>query len=172
MEFKRSDRLVELLKVEIAGLLRKVKDPRLSGFLTLTDVALSGDMKSAVVYFSIFGTEEERASSAAALESAQAFLRWRLRERLQIRVIPTLRFEYDVTPERAGRVLEILNKIEEERRPPQADPQPERTAPDPRVRPARPIVRDPGGERIRLRPRARARNPSHEKKPRRKARRP
>lgn len=115
MEFQRRDRLVELMREEIALALRKVKDPRLSGFLTLTEVVLSKDAKTLTIYYSVMGSETDRLSTAKALESAAPFVHHQLRTRLHIKVIPSVKFEYDKTPERAGRVLELLTKIEQEK---------------------------------------------------------
>lgn len=115
MEFARRDRLVELMREEIAQILRKVKDPRLSGLLTVTDVELSKDTKTVTVFYSIMGSEEQRRSSEKALESAQPYVHHELKTRLRLKVIPSVRFVFDTTPERAGRVLELLNKIEKER---------------------------------------------------------
>lgn len=115
MEFQRRDRLVEVIRAELAGILRRVKDPRLSGLLTVTGVELSRDLKTAVAFYSIYGSDENRAHSARALASAAPFIRYELKSRLRLKVIPTVRFEYDQTPERAGRVLELLTRIEQER---------------------------------------------------------
>src|SRR5262249_15645270 len=101
VEFARRDRLVELFREEVAQILRKVKDPRLSGFLTVTDVELSQDQKTVFVFYSIMGTEENRRSSAEALKSAEPFVHHELRSRVHMKVVPAVKFEYDRTPERA-----------------------------------------------------------------------
>jgi len=114
MQFERRDRIVELVRQELAEVLRDVKDPRLSGFLTITGVELSRDMKKATAFYSILGTEEERGWSAEALKSAAPFIRYQLKLRLRLKTIPGVEFEYDKTPERAGRVLELLGMIEKD----------------------------------------------------------
>ena len=133
MEFQRRDRLVELIREQLAEVLREVKDPRLSGFLTITGVDLSPDYKNATAFYSILGSEEDRASSAEALTSAAPFIRHQLRKRLSIKIIPVVAFEYDRTPERAGRVLELLTEIEKDR---QAHPPAKEEAEPPSPEPA------------------------------------
>lgn len=113
--YARSERLIELFRQEVSLLLREVKDPGLSGFVTVTDLDLSKDMKQATVYYSLLGTPAERKSTAAALERCAGFLRHELRERLHLKMIPQLAFRYDDTPERASKVDRIFQAIEKEK---------------------------------------------------------
>ena len=80
--FSRGERLRELFRVELSLALRGVKDPGLSGFLTVTDLNLSPDMKSATVYYSVLGSLQERERTAKALERCAPYLRQVLRKRL------------------------------------------------------------------------------------------
>ncbi len=112
--YARSERLRELLRTEVARALRGVKDPGLSGFMTVTDLALSADLKTATVYYSILGSGRERQSSAAALERASPYIRQVLRKRLTLKLIPHLVFLYDETPRKASRIEQLLMKIEGE----------------------------------------------------------
>ena len=114
--YSRGDRVRELLLHELSGLLREVKDPGIQGLLTITGLKLAKDRKTAVVYFSVLGPAESRASTAKALERSAGWLRSRLFERLQTRIVPSLQFEYDPTPERAQRIEGLLSRIEDERR--------------------------------------------------------
>jgi ribosome-binding factor A len=113
--YDRAERLRELFKEQISELLRQVKDPGLTGFLTVTDLDLAADRKSAVVYYSILGSEAERDSAAKALERAAPYLRSLLKKKVSIRTIPTLRFEFDDTPRKASRIDALLHKLEKER---------------------------------------------------------
>lgn len=95
--------------------LRQLKDPEIAGFITLTEVRLSKDFKTAVVYFSVLGTAEERKGTERALERSAGYLRHLVAEELPMRRVPALRFQFDATPERADRIDRILHKLEEER---------------------------------------------------------
>lgn len=117
--YKRSDRLRELFLGEINASLREVHDPGLSGFLTITDLSLSPDAKSARVYYSFLGSAEGRAGVQRALERAAAFIRQRLYRRLRLKFIPKLEFRFDDTPEQAHRIETLLNRIREDAPPPE-----------------------------------------------------
>ena len=80
-----------------------LKDPRI-GFVTVTDVKTSPDLRHARVYVSVLGTDEERAASLAGLQSASGFLQTRLAAQLRMKHTPTLDFVYDETVERASRI--------------------------------------------------------------------
>src|SRR6202012_263171 len=78
----RSAKLADRIKVVVAETLKtKIKDPRL-GFVTITDTRITGDLREATVFYTVFGDEEERAASAAALESAKGILRSELGRRV------------------------------------------------------------------------------------------
>ena len=80
-----------------------LKDPRI-GFVTVTDVKTSPDLRHARVYVSVLGTDEERSASLAGLQSASGFLQTRLAAQLRMKHTPTLDFVYDETVERASRI--------------------------------------------------------------------
>lgn len=113
--FDRGERLKELFKELVVELLREVKDPGLSGFLTVTDVDLSADRKNLKVFYSILGTEAEKERAAKALDRAAPYLRTLLKKRVTVKVIPHLAFKYDDTPRKASRIDELLNKLEKEK---------------------------------------------------------
>jgi ribosome-binding factor A len=113
--YDRGDRLRELYKELVTELLREVKDPGLTGFLTVTDLQLSADRKNATVYYSIMGSDAERASASKALERAAPYLRGLLKKKVTVKVVPQLRFEFDETPRKASRIDALLNKLEKER---------------------------------------------------------
>ena len=111
--FRRTDRLSRLLLQELAGLVRDLKDAGLTGFLTLTGVDLAQDLKSARVFYSLLGTEDDRKNTQAALERSAGYLRRELFGRVRMRRIPALCFAYDATPREAGRIdalIEGLNR--------------------------------------------------------------
>ncbi|OGR81913.1 MAG: ribosome-binding factor A [Elusimicrobia bacterium RIFCSPHIGHO2_02_FULL_57_9] len=110
----RREKLKELFQHELALAVSGVKDPGISGFMTITAVKLSADMKTAFVYYSILGSEQQRASTASALERAAPYLRQVLRKRLTLKNLPQFVFAYDATPEKASRVDKLLLQIAQE----------------------------------------------------------
>jgi ribosome-binding factor A len=113
--FDRGERLKELFKEIVVELLREVKDPGLSGFLTVTGVDLTADRKDLKVYYSILGTDMERERAAQALERAAPYIRSLLKKRVTVKVVPNLHFKYDDTPRKASRIDELLNKLDKEK---------------------------------------------------------
>lgn len=108
--YRRTDRVDELLKQEIARIVREeVKDPRV-GFATVMDVASSRDLRHARVYISVMGEEEEKAATLAALRSASGFVRSRVGQSITLKYLPELHFELDRTLERAARIEAILDE--------------------------------------------------------------
>jgi ribosome-binding factor A len=90
-----------------------LKDPRI-GFVTVTDVKTSPDLRHARVYVSVLGTPEEREASLAGLESAHGLLQRRLAAELRMKHTPTLQFVHDDTTERAFRMQELLREVDPE----------------------------------------------------------
>jgi ribosome-binding factor A len=113
--YDRGERLKELYKELVSELLRQVKDPGLTGFLTVTDLELSADRKTAKVYYSVLGSDAERESAGKALERAAPYLRELLKKKVTVKTIPNLKFEYDDTPKKASRIDELIHKLEKER---------------------------------------------------------
>lgn len=128
MQFKRSDRVSELLRHEVALLVREIKNPKL-GFVTITAVRLSDDLMDARVYFSVLGGEEDVKTSAAILKSSVPSMRHHLGRKLEsLRKVPMLHFILDDTAEKAQKIFGILNHLADERGPegsPGAPEQPE-----------------------------------------------
>lgn len=101
---KLADRIREIVA---EALEKRVKDPRL-GFVTVTDVRVTNDLQHATVFYTVFGDAEEKAASAAALESAKGVLRSEVGRRTGIRLTPTLEFVADAVPENAAHIEELL----------------------------------------------------------------
>jgi ribosome-binding factor A len=106
----RGERVAEQIRGVLADLIREVRDPRV-GFVTLTGVELSPDLKQARVFVSRLGSEAERAAAVGALNHATPFLRRSLAVRARLRFTPALRFVSDATLERGSRVEAIIQKI-------------------------------------------------------------
>ena len=108
MQGKRLDRVNQLIKEEISTVLqRQIKDPRL-GFVTVTEVDTTADLKLARVYVSVLGPEEQWAKSFKALESARGFVWNWLRKHLDLRVTPQLAFRPDRSMEHAAHIQSLL----------------------------------------------------------------
>jgi ribosome-binding factor A len=113
MQGKRLDRVNQLIKEEISTLLqRELKDPRL-GFVTVTDVETSKDLRVAKVFVSVLGDERQWAASLAALASARGFVRNRLRQHLDLRVTPEVDFRADHSMEHAARIQALLKHVQD-----------------------------------------------------------
>ena len=109
----RPERVAELMKREIAGILaRDLRDPRVSTMVSVTEVEVSHDLSFARVFVSLLAEGEERERALAALQRAAGFVRHQLAPRLGLREVPGLRFVHDTSIERGARVEEILKKIE------------------------------------------------------------
>jgi ribosome-binding factor A len=101
-------KLADQIKVIVAEMLeRRIKDPRL-GFVTVTDVRLTGDSRDATVFYTVLGSEEEQAASAAALRSATGLIRAQVGKQLGLRFAPTLTFVPDAVPENARQIDDLL----------------------------------------------------------------
>jgi ribosome-binding factor A len=87
----------------------ELKDPRI-GFVTVTDVDTSPDLRAARVYVSVLGTEEERERSLAGLRSSHGFLQGKIASAMRMKRTPTLTFEYDDSVERGDRITRLLDE--------------------------------------------------------------
>lgn len=108
--YRRTDRINELLREEIALMLRnEVNDPRV-GLATITAVETSPELDHARVYFTAIGDEAEREEMQAGLASAAAFIRGQLSKRLHMRRVPELHFRYDAQLDEAARIEQLLRE--------------------------------------------------------------
>ncbi len=114
----RQHRLGQHLQQEIAMIIhRELKDPRL-GFVTITKVELSGDLRYAKVGYSCLGDEEARQRSQQALEHGTGFIRGLIKKRLRLKIIPELVFRYDETIQQSLDLSAKLDQLKAERVPP------------------------------------------------------
>jgi ribosome-binding factor A len=112
MQGKRLDRVNQLIKEEVSTLLqRELKDPRL-GFVSVTEVETSKDLRTAKVFVSVLGDEAQWAASLQALASARGFVRNWLRQHLDLRVTPELQFRPDRSMEHAARIQALLKQLD------------------------------------------------------------
>ena len=112
---RRVDRINGLLREEISRLLsREIKDPRLSGLLTITQVSTSSDLRNAKVYLSVLGSDEENTAALRGIQSAATFMRKQLRERLRLKYVPFLTFEIDNSMETSDHIFRLMDQARQE----------------------------------------------------------
>ena len=113
---KRTDRVNALLQEELSSLLRRdLEDPRIGGLVTITHVDVAPDLRSARAYVSVYGTDDERTGTMAALNSARPFVRRELGKRLHMRNIPDVRFISDDSLEKAQDLTDTMRRNAEDR---------------------------------------------------------
>ena len=104
----RARRVADRIHKTVAQVLeRRIKDPRL-GFVTITDVRVTGDLQQATVFYTVYGTEGERRRSASALKSATGLIRSEVGKSLGIRLTPTISFQLDSLPTTARSIEDAL----------------------------------------------------------------
>ena len=110
MSNPRVRKVADRIQVVVAEMLeRRIKDPRL-GFVTVTDVRVSGDTQQASVFYTVLGEEEEVVGSAAALESAKGLIRSEVAKQLGMRHAPTVEFIHDALPDTARHIDALLEQ--------------------------------------------------------------
>ena len=109
----RPERVATLMRREVADILRnKLRDPRLSEWVSVTDVEVTADLSSAKIFVSILPTGDERDKALRALSGAVGFVRRELAPRLGLREVPDIRFKLDSSIERGARVEDLLKRLE------------------------------------------------------------
>ncbi|MDX2184792.1 MAG: 30S ribosome-binding factor RbfA [Gemmatimonadaceae bacterium] len=128
-DFRRADRVAEAIREEVAVFLREeAKDPRITGFVTVTGVEATRDLKHASVFVSIMGTDAEKKATLEGLASLAGHLRSRLGKSLRLSGAPTLNFKIDESVARAARIeslLATIRKDDDAAAPPAGDAPPE-----------------------------------------------
>ena len=113
MASPRVRKIADRIQVIVAEMLeRRIKDPRL-GFVTVTEVRMTGDAQNAVIYYTVLGEDDDQEATAAALESAKGVLRSEVGKQLGMRTVPTLAFKFDGIPESARQLDEVLARARE-----------------------------------------------------------
>ena len=107
----RAAKVADRIKVVVAQALEnRIKDPRL-GFVTITDVRVTGDLQQASIFYTVLGDDESRTNSAKALESAKGVLRTEVGRELGTRIVPTLTFIVDALSESARNFEDLLTQV-------------------------------------------------------------
>ena len=111
MASNRVLKVADRIKEVIAQLLEtRVKDPRL-GFITITDVRVTGDLQQASIFYTVLGDDEARSSTAAALASAKGMLRAEVGQALNLRIVPSLEFFADGIQESASAMNDLMSEV-------------------------------------------------------------
>ncbi|MDQ0789551.1 ribosome-binding factor A [Streptomyces sp. B3I7] len=107
----RAKRLADLIREVVAQKLQRgIKDPRLGSHVTITDTRVTGDLREATVFYTVYGDDEERQAAAAGLESAKGILRSEVGKAAGVKFTPTLAFVADALPDTAKTIEDLLDK--------------------------------------------------------------
>ncbi|MDQ2652166.1 MAG: 30S ribosome-binding factor RbfA [Chloroflexota bacterium] len=111
---RRTQQMGEFLREEVTDIIRtELDDPRL-GFWTITHVEVSQEIRSARIFVSVLGTEQERTDTLKALRGAAGFIRTHLKPRMRTRIIPDLDFRDDRSMEHAEEIARTLRELRQE----------------------------------------------------------
>ncbi|MBW2038656.1 MAG: 30S ribosome-binding factor RbfA [Deltaproteobacteria bacterium] len=113
MRFKRSEKVGDMIREEVSQILIKgLKDPRI-GFVTITKVAVSDDLRMAKIYYSVFGKEKEKEESYRGLESAKGYIKRELGRRVRLKYMPEITFIFDESLEYGSHIEELLRGLKD-----------------------------------------------------------
>lgn len=102
------------MKKELGDIIgRKIKDPRI-GFVTVTDVQVTGDLQQATVYISVLGDDNQKENTLKALAKAKGFIRSEIGQRIRLRKTPEIMFEFDESINYGNRIQTLLHQIQDE----------------------------------------------------------
>lgn len=115
MSIQRSERVQEAIRQEISRIVQlEMKDPRL-GFITITKVELTKDLRYARVYFSVLGEDKDKKLTLKGLNSAKGYIKGLIADRIKLRFAPEIAFRIDESIEHTRHIDDILNKIRKEK---------------------------------------------------------
>ncbi|HAR6538414.1 TPA: 30S ribosome-binding factor RbfA [Staphylococcus pseudintermedius] len=107
----RAERVGEQMKKELMDIINnKLKDPRV-GFLTITDVQPTNDLSLAKVYLTVLGSDKERENTFKGLEKAKGFIKSEIGQRMRLRIVPDLQFEYNESIEYGNRIERLIQDL-------------------------------------------------------------
>lgn len=119
MKTHRPARVGELIKREVSEMLlrQQIKDPRVgTGMVSVTDVEVTGDLRTAKIFVSIYGSAAAQEATMAGLLDRTSFVRQELGRRIRLRYTPEIAFVQDISLERGAKVTQLLNKLRSEER--------------------------------------------------------
>jgi ribosome-binding factor A len=113
MDAARARKLADRISQIVAEMLeRRIKDPRL-GFVTVTEARLTNDLREATVFYTVYGSDQERADTALALQSATGIIRSEVGRQIGLRHTPSLAFVADELPDTAQRIEDLVNQAKD-----------------------------------------------------------
>jgi ribosome-binding factor A len=113
----RANRVGEQMKKELGDIIsRRIKDPRI-GFVTVTDVEVTGDLQQAKVFISVLGDEEQRENTLKGLAKAKGFIRTEIGQRIRLRKTPEITFEFDESVDYGNRIENLLHQLHHDQKP-------------------------------------------------------
>jgi ribosome-binding factor A len=113
----RANRVGEQMKKELSDIIgRKIKDPRI-GFVTVTDVEVTGDLQQAKAYISVLGDEEQRENTLKGLAKAKGFIRSEIGQRIRLRKTPEITFEFDESVDYGNKIETLIHQLHHEDKP-------------------------------------------------------
>lgn len=108
---RRTEKLQEFIKEQVSEIIQQhVRDPRI-GFVSITDVEVSADMRHAKIFVSVLGDEDAKSGTMAGLHSALKFIRGELGRRLEMRYTPEIMFKLDTSIERGSRIVSLIRDV-------------------------------------------------------------
>lgn len=111
----RANRVAEQIKKELGDILtRKIKDPRV-GFVTVTDVEVTGDLQQAKIFISVLGDDSQKQETLTGLSKAKGFIRSEIGSRIRLRKTPEIMFAFDEALEYGNRIETILHELNKEK---------------------------------------------------------
>lgn len=111
MQYKRKDRVGDQIRKEVSHIIQsELKDPGI-GFVTITDVELSEDLKSARIFYSVLGSEKNRLDSSRALQRAVFFVQHEIGKRMRLKFTPRIKFIFDDSLEKGARIEKALEQL-------------------------------------------------------------
>ncbi len=110
----RANRVAEQMKKELGDIIGiRLKDPRV-GFVTVTDVEVTGDLQQAMIYISVLGEESEKAASLEGLKKAKGFIRSEIGKRIRLRMTPEIDFAFDESAAYGNRIDALLREVKKD----------------------------------------------------------
>lgn len=110
----RANRVAEQMKKELGDIIgNKVKDPRI-GFVTVTDVEVTGDLQQATIFISVLGRDSEKEDTLKGLNKAKGFIRTEIGRRIRLRITPEIMFEFDESVAYGNRIDSLLRQVKDD----------------------------------------------------------
>ncbi|MBS4031400.1 MAG: 30S ribosome-binding factor RbfA [Clostridiales bacterium] len=112
MSEQRAHRVAEEIKREVSDILRsEIKDPRVAGLISITDVTVTRDLRHSKIYISVFGSDEEKQQTIEALSKAVGFIRTEIGRRIRLRHTPQISFQLDQSIAYGAHINKVLRDL-------------------------------------------------------------